>query len=360
MEPAEVVRCDPEQSVRQHEELIGPEDITIDHGQGIAYVSASDRWEKKSGGLFSYRPGLPGSLRRIRPAKASAGAQGGYFPHGISLYIGGCADLDCKGEQAVRRLLVIHHPVSSSGVRRSDVEILGVDGGKVRLVESIEGESAEASLGRPLDLNDLVAVGPRRFFASDNGAGLIASAWFGKGAIVYFDGMSWHEAVTGLRFPNGVAYQESTKTLYVGTSNGLLRVFDASDPLQVSEHRESALDLGMVIDNIEWESADRDALLIAAHDSALRFIWHRFRLADTSPSSIWRVGLDDEGLPDPRRTRILHHERGELLPAISVAALHGDRILLGSVFVDRFLDCEYSGRYLDIERETPSAVGSEQ
>ena len=343
LEYTDAVRCDAMQSLRQSHDLAGPEDITIDHREGIAYVSATDRWEKKSGGLFVYRPGHPRSLHRIRPADDTVRSADSYFPHGISLFIKPCINDDCsQGDVVNKRLFVIHHPLSQSGVRQSDVEILSLDKDGLQLITAIEGQSAEPILGRNPDLNDLVAVDLNRFFATDNGAGPIASGLFGKGAVVYFDGKSWHEVITGLTYPNGIAYHETSRTLYVGTSNGLLRVFDASDPLDLVEYPEKAIDLDIALDNIEWENDNGDALLIAGHKSVVRFIWHSYQLSDTSPSSIWRVGLDDHGLPDHSRTTILHQEHSKLLPAISVAAAYQDRILLGSVFADRFLDCEFS------------------
>lgn len=349
---ATAVRCEPRNSMVSATGLAGPEDITIDHSTGFAYISADHRRkEGKSGGIYRYAAGsctVPSRKRQVSKVLPNTGeAPGGFHPHGISLFEGPCTDPSCAPGAPTKRLFIINHRIApDSEERLSDVDIFDIaDGDTLRHVETIAPDSKNWAGRRPLNLNDVVAIGSNRFYATDNGRGTLLSSIFGKGAVVYYDGTEFHEVISGLKFANGIAFHSEARKLYVSTSSGkTLYVYDASNPQHPEEQGTYRISLDGLLDNIEWESRDQDALLVAGHDSTWAFFRHSKWKARTSPSSVWRIAIGPGGLPaqDAKAIRLIYQHAGESLPGISVAAPYGKCVLLGAVFVDRFLDCQYA------------------
>ena len=101
------------------------------------------------------------------------------------------------------------------------------------------------------------------------------------------------------------------------------------DPLK------ETIDLKTGLDNIELDSAGR--LYIAAHPKLLTFVKHAKDAAYLSPSQVLRL----EGQPGGGYiVTEIYLDSGAQISGASVAAVSGKRMLIGSVFDPKFLDCQ--------------------
>lgn len=302
--------------------LHGPEDITIHPRTGVAYVSAANRWaalagHPEPGSIWAYDLSAPEpELRNLTPDLDPHS-----LPHGLSLYVG------ADGRD---RLFVVDHPVRSDGTLDHRVLVFDlVDDGLV-LVRALR----DPLLRSP---NDLVAVGPDRFYVTnDHGdaEGLLRVLGdllrLGTGSVVYYDGERFREVAGGIPYANGINASHDGRSVYVNSANtGILHVFER-DPASGDLTPRRTVDLGTGGDNIEVD-ADGN-LWIAAHPKLLDFMAHARDPARRSPSQVLRVSPDGT-------IEEVYLDLGDGISASSVAAVRGDRLLVGAVFDDHFLDC---------------------
>jgi arylesterase/paraoxonase len=299
----------------------GAEDITVDRASGIAFISSFDRraalaGRPRRGAIFAYDLNAPGTP----PRELTADFKGDFNPHGISLYSGDDGAF----------LHVVNHPP-----KRHTIEIFAWLGGRLEYRETVPGELLVSP-------NDVLAVGPRSFYATNDhahteGLARILEDYLQRAEsnVVYFDGDAMRVAATGIAYANGINMAPDGNEVYVAaTTRGRVHVFGrdlatgALDPLEV-------LELGTGVDNIE---IDRHGMLwIGAHPKLLSFVAHAGDPAKRSPSQVvW--AHPDQALDPPVRTVFL--SLGEELSGSSVGAPWGSRLLIGSVFEPHFLDCE--------------------
>lgn len=305
---------------------VGPEDITIHPRTGVAYVSAADRravlaGKPVPGHIFAYdlNAGDPAPLDLTPDADAS------FQPHGISLWC---------GEDGHDALFVINHPPAGTGKPPHTVEIFDLRG--AALVH-------RATLADPLLVmpNDLVAVGIDRFYLTNTHAHppgflqTIETYLQLRGANVLFYGNGgFRPALENLVFPNGINVSRDGRTLYLATTTPRrLYVYDR-DP--VTERLELAREvfLGSGADNIEIDA--QGDLWIGAHPKLLAMAALLDDPAALSPSQVLRVSRDAAG---EYRVEEVYLNDGRELSASSVGAARGDRLLIGQVFGNGFLDC---------------------
>ena len=96
------------------------------------------------------------------------------------------------------------------------------------------------------------------------------------------------------------------------------------------------LKLRTAVDNVEVDSQDR--LWVGCHPKLLTFAEHGADPTQISPSQVLRITLG------PQQTASVEEvflDSGERLSGSSVAAVHGDTMLIGAVFGDRFLHCQF-------------------
>ncbi len=301
---------------------VGPEDITIHPKTGVALVSASDRraalkGEPVPGAIYAYDLNVPDA----QPVNLTPDADVSFQPHGISLW---------TGDNGRDVLFVVNHPPAGTGLPADTVEIFDLDGG--RLVH-------RATLTDPLlvMLNDLVAVAADRFYVTrthQHGPGKLQTLenWLQLegGQVLSYGPGGFRSVVDGLVFPNGINVSRDGRTVYVAAvTQFALRVYDR-DPASESLRLREVIPLGGGPDNIEV-AAD-GTLWIGAHPKLLRIEAHAEDPARLSPSMVLHVrpgaGVDEAYL-----------NAGEQLSASSVAAVQGNRLLIGQIFDDGFLDC---------------------
>lgn len=300
------------------EEAVGAEDLTIHRGGDTAFVSSLDRraliaGEAVNGKIYAYELATR-ALTDVTPEKPAV-----FRPHGLSLYQ--------DGNDLI--LFVVNHPGGDHAV-----EILRFGDDRFEHVKTVTDELLVSP-------NDLVAVGPRAFYATnDHGA----AAGFGRfsedalglarGSVVYWNGETMTRVAEGIAYANGIAASRFGREVYVaGTTRGVLYVFTRDlDTGALGEPFEIALGSGP--DNL---SVDRHGMLwVAAHPKLLTHFRYRHGRAERSPSQV--LWVDTDMATDPP-LRSVYLDPGDQISASSVAAPYGSRLLIGSVY-ESFLDCE--------------------
>lgn len=301
------------------EGAVGSEDLAIHRGSGVAFVSSLDRralaaGEEVNGRILAYDLGT----RTLTDATPSAPEV--FRPHGVSVYDAGSEIL----------LFVVNHPSPTSHA----IEILRFDGERFEHVETVTDELLVSP-------NDVVAVGPRAFYATNDHAA--ATGWrrfaeealaLARGTVVYWDGEAMSRVADGIAYANGIAASHFGGEIYVaGTTRGLLYIFGRDlETGALGRPYEMALDIG--VDNL---TVDRHGMLwVAGHPKLFTHFRYRRGRAERSPSQVLWVDTD-EAIDPP--VRPVYRDLGAEISASSVAAVFGSRLLIGSVY-ESFLDCE--------------------
>jgi arylesterase/paraoxonase len=301
---------------------VGPEDITIHPRSGVAYVSACDRRalmaaQPVPGAIYAYDLSQAGAA----PVNLTPKAGVSFQPHGISLWV------DPHGHDV---LFVVNHPPRGSASREHTIEIFDVEGSTL---------FHRATLADPLLVmpNDIVAVGLDRFYVTNthrNPPGFwqtLETYLQRPGAqLIYYGEGGFRVALSDLTFPNGVNVSADGRSLYLAmVTPRSVHIYDR-DPVQerLTLQREVFVDTGP--DNIEVDAQGN--LWIGAHPKLLAVAAHLDGREALAPSQVVRVtpaGIVDEVFLDG----------GERIAAASVAAVRGQRLLIGQIAGNGFLDC---------------------
>jgi arylesterase / paraoxonase len=305
---------------------VGPEDITIHPRTGVAYVSASDRRAVMAGRA------VPGAIWAYDlnatdpvPLNLTPHSDTRFQPHGISLWAG------ADGRDA---LFVVNHPVDGDTPLPNAIEIFDV---------TDHGLLHRATLTDPLLVmpNDLVAVALDRFYVTNThrhppGSLQTVETYLqlAEAQVVFYGPGGFRPALEDLLFPNGINVSPDGRTLYVASTTGRsVRAYDR-DPASEALHFRQEIGLGSGADNIEID--EHGNLWIGAHPKLLRVEAHGKDPKTLSPSQVLRVtpaGAVEE----------IYLDDGSAISTSTVGAVHGDRLLIGNVFDDGFLDCRMTG-----------------
>ena len=303
--------------------ISGPEDITIHPHTGIAYISAADRravirGEPARGGIYAYdlNVGSPQLLHLTKDAAED------FHPHGISLYV---------GPEGRDSLMVVNHEND-----RHAIEIYDLGEGKLHHRTTI----TDPMLVSP---NDIAAVGPDRFYVTNDhrytgGLGQMLENYLRLrlSNVVYYNGSSFSEAASGIGYANGINVSSDGKTLYLcSVTEGALHIY-RRDIITGNLAFQQKLDSGTGLDNLEMDS--EGGLWIAAHPQLLTFVQHARNSAKISPSQILHLTPDTAG---GFKINEIYLNLGEEISASSVAAVYGNRMLIGAVFDPKFMDCQW-------------------
>ena len=303
--------------------VAGPEDIETVAATGRAFVSSVDRRAdaETRGAIFSVLVEDPLDSKNWRDR--TLGVPEKFRPLGLNYFENG----------DVRRLFVVNEAAKA-------VEIYDVaDGGDLTHIETV----AERRLTSP---NDVVAVGPRSFYVTNDveagRSSLIGKFQFltraATGRIYFFDGVSMRVAAEGLRFANGVAINAEGTRLYAAETSGLaLRVYDRNAETGALTLAKTE-NLPAAPDNITvaWDGA----LWIGAQPKPLATPLVERNAALTAPSLVIRY-VDDEGVAAPM-TEVFSN-KGDLISTSSVAAIAGSRLLIGALLDNKYLICTLPG-----------------
>jgi arylesterase / paraoxonase len=301
--------------------ISGPEDITIHPGKRIAYISSTDRraldqGNPGRGAIFSYDL----NQDHPKPVMLQHDFSGGFNPHGISLFV---------GEQGVDRLFVVNH---FNG--RHSIEVFQLADNRMIHLQTLQD---------PLMIspNDIVAVGLNQcYFTNDHAYtnGLMRTIEdYGRlklANLIYYDGSSYKEAAAGFSYANGVNVSPDGEKLYLtATTDRVLYVFKRDIP-SGSLELEAEIELGTGGDNIEIDA--KGDIWVGAHPQLLKFVGHAADRSKLSPSQVLCI---KQNSPGNTAVEEIYLNDGQALSGSSVAAVMGNRLLIGAVFDHRFLDC---------------------
>ncbi len=301
----------------------GPEDHTIDPETGIVYLSGYDRRAVAKGealtpgAIWSYDLNDPQAV----PVNITPDADTGFLPHGLSLYI---------GADGARRLFVINH-----GNAQQAVDIFDVTPTGLVKVTTVTGDLLRTP-------NDLVAVSPESFYFSNDHRYLMTDLlrpledYLGLPLtdVGYFDGEAFSVAASSVAGANGVNVSADGKTLYLSAARGsALHVYDRDIQSAALTYR-STIELPGLPDNIEL--LPDGTLLVALHPKALALLAHFADEEMKAPSNIVHVD------PTTGSVETVFMSLGEDISAASTGARYGDRLIIGAIFDNKFLDCNLS------------------
>ncbi|MCP3138161.1 SMP-30/gluconolactonase/LRE family protein [Pyxidicoccus xibeiensis] len=302
----------------------GAEDITFHPTLGYAYVSSDDRRATQAG-----RP-VPGGIYRYDPTGATppvllTGAfSRDFHPHGFSLFV---------APDGTQTLFVINHTEAGSHqIERFEV---GVDGMLVH-----RRTLRDAALVSP---NDLVAVDAERFYVTNDhglapGAARMVEDYLqlALGNVVYFDGTGFREVIRDTAYANGINRSADGLTVYLAQSIGRSLSVYTRDVASGALTARRTLPLGTGPDNIEVDALGH--LWIATHPKLLDFAAHAKDVsgATRAPAQVLRLKPSGDSL----ELEEVFLDDGQRTSGVAVAAVSGNRMLLGPVYEETLLHCE--------------------
>lgn len=313
--------------------IAGPEDMVLDRQRHVLWVSSDDR-----------RPGsqtVPGSIQAINfdapvmaPAPVTAVGRAfdaSFQPHGISLFV---------GADGTRVLFVVNHPNGHMDYSGTTVELyeVGPDNGL-----TFKRAIAIPGLSR---INDIIAVGPDRFYAtseSDAAQGSIGER-LGfilntdhTGAIWYFDGTKGTRLAGGIAFANSLAVSPDGKRLYAtGTLDRMLHIYDRDTATGGLTKVDEAF-IGTGLDNLDVEPDGR--IWIGAHPKLFTFDAHANDPAGkVAPNQVIIVEPAADG-KGGKVDQVLLQPGDAGVSGVTVAVRDGNRMVMGSVFSNNLRVC---------------------
>lgn len=324
------------------EGFAGGEDIVIDRSTGTAFLSYTDRRLALSGqsfdsGILSYsllesNP-TPQKLEIVNKqnesAKLSKFASDDFTSHGFALH---GIDLYTDSNQN-KFLFAVNHESVNQPAGYSVIEIFEYKNNKLYYIETIKDKELR-------NLNDVAAVGPRQFYATvDHGA----TSYLGQlienylqlpiSHVVYFDGQTTRHVAGGIAYANGIAVKNDT--VYVaGTVSQKIYLYSRN--LETGDlTKKESIYLGTGVDNIDID--EQGVVWIGAHPKLLSFVEHSKDKSKLSPSEV--ITLTWQNDTNNYKPKTVYLNDGSQLSGLSVAAAYRNRVLIGTVFESKFLDC---------------------
>ncbi len=312
----------------------GTEDLLIDRDTGWVFVSSYDR-RAELFGTGQHR----GRIEAFQLGNLDAGIidlttalPEDFRPHGLSLYSG----------PEGKRLFAINHP----GDGTQPIEIFDVAYGADGTPMLTHAESIQDPL--IISPNDLVAVGPRQFYAGNDFSirerdGLdYQLELFGRlnrTTLVYYDGAQASVAARGLTYANGVNVSPDGRTLYLAeTTDGTLRIYDRDPSTGALAQRSGPaglVRLGAGLDNIDID--DQGRVWVAAHPKLFALRPHMESPANLSPAQVIMIDPDDSGFGDIVEVYL---GSGALASGSSVAAYYRGQMVIGVIFDKHVVICD--------------------
>lgn len=289
----------------------GAEDITIDPGSGLAFISSYDRMLYKAG-----RPS-PGSIFTLDfndpnavPQDITINPKLEFHPHGISLYN------DSNGKT---HLFVINH-----NEKGNFVEIYDYHNGQLKHIETVSHDL----MHQP---NDLVAVGPRQFYVSNHlgstsspGQYLERFIPLHRSYVLYYDGKEMTIAAKDIGAANGMATSPDGETIYVAATQGKSIHRYHRDSATGTLNLDDTLPVDGFPDNIEMDN--EGDLLVAVLPKALTYLAHRKNPDKPAPTVIVKISFNEN---DHHTTEEVYADDGTTINAATVAAPFTGGMVLG-------------------------------
>ena len=294
----------------------GPEDFAQIRSSGLVFISSDERL---NGNILSPHNGsivLFDPLTHQRQILTSD-VSFEFHPHGIDLW-------ESSSETI---LYVINHRSDFSSV-----EVFNWDGAKLKHKKTIQNELL-------INPNDIVTMGKDQFYLShDHGSKNIllkkieTYSRMGRGYVTLYQEGNFRIMAKSIAYANGMATSLDRGILYVASMLGQkIEVFNIAKDNSLIYLKSIKLEVSP--DNIVL---DRDgSLLISAHSKLFDLQSHMKDHAKSSPFEILRISHPDQKAVS---SRIIAGD-GKGISGVSMAFPVGDKFLLGTIFMDKFLIC---------------------
>lgn len=315
----------------------GAEDIQYDPGTGLAFITAENRrvidhanpapgmGTADGNGVYVVDVSGPldelGAARRVSPEEWRD-----FRPHGLYLWSG-----EDEEGSAIKRLFVVNHKSLARENIEQNIEIFDVgEGGSLTHLESV-------SFPEMFSPNDVVAVGPRQFYASNDvvnreGVALYAEVLFSLpiSSAVYFDGEEGRTVAEGLAFGNGINVSPDGKSVYIAEwTDHQVSFYDRLEDNTLVHRASYSMPAG--VDNIDV--GPDGTIWFGGLSRLFDFIESRDNPAKTVDSIAVKVDPETGAYET-----VFQAFNGEINSA-SIAAVAGDKLLIGSVNDPFILAC---------------------
>jgi arylesterase/paraoxonase len=302
--------------------VTGAEDMQVDNRLGALFVSATDRRHpgSKADGIYVLSLLLP----EARFIKLS-GTPKDFHPHGISLFRSATGALSLM---AVNNVTPDHHAI--------DIFQVNAAGGQISLNEvgAIEGDKL-------IHPNDVVAVSESQFYVTnDHGSqtalGMTLENYLNlpRADVLYYDGVTFKEAATGLVFANGINVSRDGRHVYVAeTTMRRVQTF-SRDMFSGRLTNEGAFDLPSGPDNIDVDTSA--TLWIAGHPKLFDVLAYASDPSKPSPTEIFKVPTQHGQM---QTVTPVYADLGHEIGAGSVAVAFGKNLYIGSIFDPKIVRC---------------------
>lgn len=301
----------------------GTEDVEIDEDARQVFVSTFERRGWYAGETAGRPRGdiylLDLADRTLTPQLVSENAPADFSPHGISLW---------RGPDGARRLFVVNH--RADGTEAIEMFDVGDDG--------ILFHTETVSFDAMYSPNDVVAVGNRQFYASNDRryeTGLVGVLEL-YGAlpltdVVYFDGVDGRSIARGLTYANGVAVSEDGAEIYVAETTKRRILAYTRDETTGALKVRTRWRVHTAPDNIDV--APDGALWIAGHSNTNKFLAHAKNPDAIALSHVIR--LDPNSGESEDKFVSLNGE----INASATGAASDDMLIVGAVFDSHVMVC---------------------
>lgn len=299
----------------------GAEDITIHPKAGVAFISSDHRrarlrGEQHQGAIYTYDL----TVDNPKLVNATTELAQEFHPHGISLYL---------DENGKTRLFVVNHRLEGDFV-----EIFDYSGDKLVHRESLR----DPLMTSP---NDIVAVGPRSFYVTNDHGNVAALGRtleeylrLARSYVLYYDGRQFRIAAQGIAYANGINVTRDGAQIFVAACiGGKIKIY-AREADSGALTFLTDIELGTGVDNIEQDAQGN--LWVGAHPQLLAFTRHARDAKNLSPSQVLKISWREK----PPKIDEVYLNRGDEISGSSVAAVYGNKLLIGSVFEEDFLLCD--------------------
>ncbi|OQA34196.1 MAG: Arylesterase [Betaproteobacteria bacterium ADurb.Bin341] len=305
--------------------IAGIEDLTIDPDTHIAYLAGYDRRAALAG--KTVRGAIWGYDLKNRAGAldlTAAALPEGFHPHGISLY---------RAPDGQKTLFVINH-----ANQKHTIEIFDIAGTTLKHRRTVTGPQL-------ISPNDIVGVGPDAFYVTNDHkyrSGLMRIAEdflrLPLTTVEFYDGKQFSTALTGLGGSNGINVSGDGRTLYVSAASELTVYVYDRDPQTNVLAKRAAIAVPGFADNIEVLT--NGDLLLGVHSKLFDLLAHFADASARSPSHIMLLKANGKGGFTPQT---VYYNLGEEISGASVGASIGKRLLIGSIFEPKILDCTWEG-----------------